>query len=975
MSFGNPFGDRFPDMKPINGPPSLFTLNGVGLMVYGERDHDPLTGTYVVTLFFTIVFVPIFAFSAYRVAPAQEGGWYFLGKVPLSRVTRGWNFGVLAAILLSCGGFWWHHHANDPENIARQQIANGDALAAEGKVGAAAQNYQQVANNPTVKCAADARQSLCKLFDAPLDNVQPPEVLLAITIGVESFKFSKQPEKLFDVSLKQARERSANDAATARKILDLIAPIAPPGDKEVANLKKPILEKHLAQQPDDLDALSDLAVVYESEKRFADCEKLLTPKRDQLGAREGARILGQILVNKGQFEQALPLLEPYAEQRLERLKQAEEAQQAAMKQLTDRIVNELKTKTAPGFDFKRAEALKNNHKAQDQMINEYVNDRLRNDVDLRRTRDALMREGPVVAVALDLGIARLRRAQGQADPDKRKQDLEKAEKTFLRIRGVAGQTDEFRLVLGQVYYWLGKHQEGRKLFDEALAGPDLHRKTTLAVANILREVGAIAEARKLLEDRFDKEPFGIERDNLARVRALMSLDLDDRILWLTKVEGQDRSHKAELCSARGDKAIAENRAADAQRELREALGHYAALPESASSLNNSAIAYFSLYRLSGDLKEMNAGIANLEKALELQPRDAILLSNAAGMLLANSLRGIIGNAVDWKTLKLNGSMELLGYLYNDKAKKDYFRAELKKHEGIAKARAYYERLIVLAPKNPQSYQELARLLSFVQDRDALKQLYDRIARAELDTTDNDRRTLDAYHEKNKDQRLKDFQNNLEFHTKRAAEAQKIGGVTLTVALGHVHRDKVGLLYLDQEVEDLVQRAEEAHKIAPARATQGMLMEALLIRAHRQLVVKDAAYAALAKDGFRSLGTSYLIAAAITKEGDLAKTCLAHADVQRACVLLKGLCETYDEEFGEWSWAMLHKIDPAWTAARAAKLQTDDLAKGGRAVAQQLAPLNAAEAYRQHWAHLMLGQRAEADAVLRRAAEKGAPLPK
>src|SRR5262245_41604869 len=81
------FQDRFPDLQP-GQPPSLFTFNGIGTMMYGSRDFDEMTGTYVTSACFTVFFVPIFVIGSYRVADApaegwlSTGGWHVLGKVP-----------------------------------------------------------------------------------------------------------------------------------------------------------------------------------------------------------------------------------------------------------------------------------------------------------------------------------------------------------------------------------------------------------------------------------------------------------------------------------------------------------------------------------------------------------------------------------------------------------------------------------------------------------------------------------------------------------------------------------------------------------------------------------------------------------------------------------------------------------------------------------------------------------------------------
>src|SRR5437660_963105 len=88
--------ERFPDMQPISSPPSLTTINGIGLMLYGHRDFDEATRTYVKTLWFTLLFIPIFPAGAYRVADAPNGGWFFLGKVPTSGTARAWPLLLLA---------------------------------------------------------------------------------------------------------------------------------------------------------------------------------------------------------------------------------------------------------------------------------------------------------------------------------------------------------------------------------------------------------------------------------------------------------------------------------------------------------------------------------------------------------------------------------------------------------------------------------------------------------------------------------------------------------------------------------------------------------------------------------------------------------------------------------------------------------------------------------------------------------------
>jgi hypothetical protein len=96
--------DVFPDMQPITAAPSLHTINGIGLSLYGARDRHAETGTYVATRYLVFLFIPVLALGAYRVAKAPgDQGWYFLGKVPLGTVAKAWNLLLAAILFVSLG--------------------------------------------------------------------------------------------------------------------------------------------------------------------------------------------------------------------------------------------------------------------------------------------------------------------------------------------------------------------------------------------------------------------------------------------------------------------------------------------------------------------------------------------------------------------------------------------------------------------------------------------------------------------------------------------------------------------------------------------------------------------------------------------------------------------------------------------------------------------------------------------------------
>src|SRR5262249_47360936 len=149
-------------------------------------------------------------------------------------------------------------------------------------------------------------------------------------------------------------------------------------------------------------------------------------------------------------------------------------------------------------------------------------------------------------------------AQAIADPRLRKAELQLAEETFLTIGNAVGDSDEFKLNMGKVNYWLGKHDEGKKLLDDILQRNATDFRVKYAVARTLREVGAEVEARNLIEKLYNEEKDEENKYTAAEYRSLLRNDLDDEILWLSRARPGKPSVKASLAAARGHKAMLED---------------------------------------------------------------------------------------------------------------------------------------------------------------------------------------------------------------------------------------------------------------------------------------------------------------------------------------------------------------------------------------------------------------------------------
>jgi hypothetical protein len=436
---------KFPDMQPLRAMPSLSQSKGFGMHLVGRRGYDEETHSYIKTLCFCLLYIPIIAVRAYRLIDNPGGGWYLLGRVPLSRGARIGNVSFIVAVLAVAGGFGWHHYTHTPDYIAAQRIEEADHLASEGKARQAAEIYRDEMGKPT-KHAGTARAKLRGLIEAPPAALEEAAGVFRIALDLQRHNDPLVPD-LFDRGAKLAEVHVNDDPKGALAVVETVSPLAPKPQAVLA-LRQKLLERIVEADPGDIAASSRLAVVYEAQGDVARCERLLTPLADRLADQDGAAILGRIRADKGALDAAYGLLRPYVNARLWRLRQATQAYESAMKRVESQVFSELQQNKATGFDYA---AYDNAPPARQRtMVTEYLSKRVAADAEVRAARDSLDGQAHVVGASLNLGMVLLQRAQQRNDPAVRKQELEEAEKVFIDIRGIAGESEAYRINLGQV---------------------------------------------------------------------------------------------------------------------------------------------------------------------------------------------------------------------------------------------------------------------------------------------------------------------------------------------------------------------------------------------------------------------------------------------------------------------------------------------------------------------------------------------
>jgi hypothetical protein len=715
---------RYPEIRR-SGTPSLARINGIGTTMMGRHDADAQSGAYIKTQVFTLLFVPLFAVAAYVVADAKHG-WYFLGRVPLRPQLRLWNkllAGGLAAFIL--GSVGWNY-LNSPDFQMGRKLAAAEKQEQQGQLAEAIQGYQEVLGSNTGS-SAKAGSDLEALLAKPAGDERPGLLRLAFQLKRQHKAFLGQD--LVQNGLDTASAVQARDPRLALHLLDVVAEQPGQADK-LAERRQALLVATVQAHPDDADAASRLALWHEQRGEIKEARALLLPVKDKLGAGEGARLLGRILAHEGQFDESYALLQPYTKEHLQALRQAESAYQAKLKEVWDRTIAELNHGQGPAEFFQHYKAASSEEQKQ-ALLQQYVSTKIAVDGGVAAQKAQWAQAAKIVPVALDLGTVTLYRARSMQDPKQREHTLNEAKETFLAINSVAGESDQYRLYLGQTYYWLGQAGEGQKLFDELLAANKRSAGTLVTVAALLREVGAMGPARQLAEEAYAKGNTQ-QKYEAADMRALMYQDNEEQITWLKRANPADPVVVAQLSGAEAVTAMQENRVADALRLHLRAAEAYEKMPDAPASLNNAANEYFAAYAITADRTQRDKAAEKFQQALALAPSDSILLNNCAHTLMAAAAEDVMRSRFDAGRLNQQASLSLLYYVTTSPADRKQLGQALLANVSATEAMRDFDKLSVLRPKSAESYDTLLEIYGYVDDAAALKQLRQRVEAAQLD---------------------------------------------------------------------------------------------------------------------------------------------------------------------------------------------------------------------------------------------------
>jgi hypothetical protein len=966
---------KFPHLQPLKSMPSLTTMNGIGLGLYGKRDFDEETQTYVKTRFFCFVFIPLFALDAYRVADAGSRTWYFFGKEKLSAFTRNWNL-TLAALIVCLGlAGGWHAHTSSPEyrarrdmKLAAEYLKSGDTLKAAGV-------YRQHLSDSV---AAEARIGLKQALETSLQSDKVQSIVGAFRLLDALPATVNKPEPLipdaFNRGFSLAQKFRGADPENALEILNAAAALDAT-NSSAATLRIDLLKQILAVHPANTNRAVELAVAYEAAGQLDESCNVLRPFRSGLGSSEGARILGQRLLSEQDYAGAYHLLHPYVEARLGKMRMAESAYTNIVASVSRRILDDLNNNRGPRSFYDAYE--KGSKEEKEKLVDDYMEAEMRNDPSLLRALASLKSANQIVPVVLDLGIVQLNRAQNLQDATQRKAELEAAEKTFLAIKGAAGETDEYRLFLGQVYYWLGRSQEGKELFDQLLASRKRAFPMLMSLASTLRSVGEVSEARALAEEAYRTGKTDDEKFNAASFRALVFTDDDDQIAWLEKSDQGASWIQIELNAARGKRALQKGNKTLAESFLRKAIAGYDNHPRTAVTLNNCSLAWFSVYEITGNLEDHRRGMAMLEEAVALDPKNSILLHNTMYYLISRAVMEVTQDSILSEALGRYAEIKLLSHLYANEAERSRIIQQLQANATMKKGLAYLDKSLLLSPKNIGLY-EIARSV-YVNFRDVneLKKLQQRFQIAAPDLTEVRHDVLEAYSGSKDKEYLESLQTRIK-EQEGLAQKPTISQHLLTSELVNttlIHLRQGAWAY-GGEVDSRkdLQLALELNEKHSSTATRQALKSVYFFRAMEELAAQNADVAAMQKQTRRGLSAGYLVTAILERGGPLAELARKNENVVRIFALEKASVQDFPGSCHIAQWALLRTSDPELAAQLAKKINEDEVGRLSDQLEFQFNPLSSSSVLEQYWTLRMHGDEAGALKIYQAAQRDGVPLP-
>lgn len=948
---------------------------GIGLIPRGNRDFDAETGTFVITVYLCLLYLPIFPTGSYRVH-SNRAGSVALGQEPVSGGAYALCFVVVLALLGAAGWAGWITYTQTPGYQAGQLLSEAQVNIASGEPGAAARRYEEV-----IRGFPDhhdqAVNGLADLLANGLKQASGAETAEAIAVGVVLNRGQTKLDVVDDlvgVAIDQSGRLKQTEPEFSLQILESVSVLEPDSPRLAAAIR-PALSHLLEKTPDDLLVRSRLAEVYEADGDIEACLELLSPYASTLGETEGARILGQIFVAQGDIDGAYALLEPYTATKLRVLSQVEARYFERSDQAWEQAITALDQGEANDDWYRRYDRA--DEASQIAMVQEYGSQQLAANTDLEKLRLDVIDASQVVPVALELGVVKLHRARGLTDAEERQRELESAEQTLLAIAGFSEGDASYQLFLAQVHWWMGREDEANERFSALLAGHEDDPDMLVAVGGVLRLVGASGRARRLYEKAYELAPDQSYKHELASSLAAMANTNQDVLRWLRRGNQQNPMTRAALYTAEATEMVIAGDEQNAVRDFRRAIATYGELPDSTATLNNAALASQSLYAITADPADIRRAADLMRRAVELDPSNSILIVNASHTMLTSMAADLLGDVIDFKALEQGAELSHLGILYNDVHQRDQVIQRVKEHPMYARVLSLNERSRMVAPSAPGTYATAVGLANLVRDEALIHALVDDITRANIDHEES-RFERAKWLAGERDETVREGLRAGAERARRVAESMSsdVSPRTRALALSTASEAYLSFYTLGDpiDVDAAVAFASQAKELAPSATVGSTWSTALVVRALYRHADADVGLRRMIERSRRDTSPIKLLAWIFSRDLTPAQRLADDPDVQAAVEHLVSDLDRYPEWNDVWEWAIMQPFDPDSAKVCAKNIVENKLNNSLQDVTQKLNLRTSSSIMEECWQAMITGDEARVASILAEAEVQGIRMP-
>ncbi len=548
--------------------------------------------------------------------------------------------------------------------------------------------------------------------------------------------------------------------------------------------------------------------------------------------------------------------------------------------------------------------LQNASEAQQQKIfGEWLEEQIEQDRELSRLRDEYTALAGVVGIAIQWGTIKLRRANAE-EGEARQKLLDGAERAFLAIGREGSGVPSYHLGLGQVYYRMGKEQEGERELASLLDDDPL--EVQLAVASTYRELGLVARAREVAEHVYETAEPPLTHA-AAQLIAVMATDRDEVRTWLGRCDQSQASVRWRLLELEASDLVEKGDYAGADAKLAEvAAGWGEQSKHDSTAANNAALAVLSRYECTGEIARLREAVELLERSRSLAPDNALVVGNLGSSIELLASVELLELSLHPERLRLSHAEVqdlLIALLHGPEHAR--LRKAMSTSQSLRRALDMIQQEQVLAPKSASPYGRLLRWHSRRADERALAQLARTVESVKVDLTDETAARAAAIAGSMDATALEDLEHQLTNYEALEGAVQRHGHRPTHAALLWLKADALQGLAVLRKDEPSARRAVEAFAAAHAQwdgldttAHASALLHLAMLEATKDSATRDDMDALR-----RQLGPEGLMAWLLRDGGATLTALRARPELAEAIALRRGVDAARLDVF-DWLLAQL-----------------------------------------------------------------------